>query len=106
MGAKYMYANGFLYLLYMDNIENANIPIDSIPKPYKDGNEAFLSAYVVDDETGSVEKHVILTMKNIKGIKAYQFNAGRIFNLKENVFMIEIYIKDKKDTMVKLELVK
>lgn len=105
MGTKYMQGNNNHYLLYLDDEENANISINDAPVPYKDGSEGFLSAYVVDDETGKVEKHQILTMKNINGIKAYQFKTSRIFNLKDNVSMLEIYTKGKKDTMVKLELV-
>ena len=105
MGAKYMQGNGRHYLLYLDNEENANISINQAPKAYKDGAEGFLSAYVIDDESGKVNKHLILSTKNIKGIRAYQFKTSRIFYLQENTSMFEIYIKGKKDTMVKLELV-
>lgn len=104
IGAKYMQGNGKHYLLYLDNKKNANISIDDPTVPYKDGKEGFLTAYVVDDETGKVEKHLILSMRDINGIEAYQFKPSRIFFLKENQFMIEIYTKGKRDTMVKLEL--
>lgn len=105
LGAKYIKGHGKHYLLYLDNEDNANIKISDATKPYKDGQDAILTAYVVDDKTAEVEKHSLVSLDNIYGVKAYQFKTGRIFNLDENTAMLEIYIKDKKDTMIKFEMV-
>ncbi len=75
-----------------------------MPAAHKDGRGGYLTAIKVDDETGDIERHTILELEDINGIEAYQFNATRIFEAEDKVFMLEIYIKGKKDMMVKMEL--
>jgi hypothetical protein len=63
-----------------------------------------LTTYKVNDATGDIEKHNILNVLNIKGIEAFQFATSRIFDVDDTTFMLETYIKGKKDAMVKMEL--
>ncbi len=106
MSFKYIPGDGCHYLLYVGNPKNADLPVDEVPAAHKDGLGGFLTAYKVDDETGKVEKHTILDMVKVDGAKmrAHQFNVKRIFEAEDKVFMLEIYIKGKKDAMIKMEL--
>jgi hypothetical protein len=106
MSFKYVPGDGCHYLLYVGNPKNADLPVDQVPAAHKDGMGGFLTAYKVDDETGKVEKHTILDMVKVDGSKmrAHQFNVKRIFEAEDKVFLLEIYIKGKKDAMIKMEL--
>jgi hypothetical protein len=104
MGVKYIRGNDSHYVLFLDNVKNANLPIGKAPEPHKDGKGGFLTAYKVDDKTGEVEKHNILDVRDLQGIKLYQFNTTRIFDVSDNLYLLETYIKGKKDMMIKIEL--
>jgi hypothetical protein len=106
MSVKYIRGNGSNYILYLDNVKNADIQLSETPERHQDGRGGYLTAYKIDDATGAVEKHSICNIDNIDGIEAFQFKTSRIFNAMDKVFMLEIYIKGKEDTMVKMELTK
>lgn len=108
MSFKYVPGDGAHYLLYVDNPKNAELAMDKVPAEHKDGLGGFLTAYKIDDETGAIEKHTILDLVKVDGnkMRAYQFNVKRIFEAAEKTFLLEIYIKGKKDALVKMELTK
>ncbi|MFT5919387.1 MAG: hypothetical protein ACI9FU_001195, partial [Granulosicoccus sp.] len=84
--------------------KNAKLTVGRAPVPHKDGKGGYLTTYKVNDATGDIEKHNILNVLNIKGIEAFQFATSRIFDVDDTTFMLETYIKGKKDAMVKMEL--
>lgn len=94
------------YFIFLDNPKNANIQMDEVPERHKDGMGGFLTAYKIDNASGKVDKHTICDIKDINGTEAHQFRVSRIFDAADKVFMLEIYIKGKEDTMVKMELTK
>ncbi|PCH97158.1 MAG: hypothetical protein COB85_02960 [Bacteroidetes bacterium] len=104
MGVAYVRGKDAHYLLYLDNVKNANLPLSKVPAQHQDGRGGFLTAYKIDDATGEVEKHTIFDITNVKDMKAYQFKTTRIFEVKDNVLMVEVYIKGKQDSMIKMEL--
>lgn len=106
LGMTYIQGKGAHYILFVDNRKNANIKMDQPSEPHKGGLGGYLTAYKVDDATGKVEKHLLFDLTNVGGTKLYQFSLSRIFEAMDKVFMLEAYIKDKQDTMVKMELVK
>ncbi len=106
LSIKYMKGKGASYILYLDNVKNADISLDEVPKEHVDQRGGYLTAYKVDDNTGAVEKHSIFDINDIKGTEAFQFRTSRIFDAFDKVFMLEIYIKGKEDTMVMMELMK
>lgn len=106
LGIAYIQGKGAHYVLFVDNRKNANIKLDQPAEPHKGGFGGYLTAYKIDDATGKIEKHLVLDLTNIGGIKAYQFSLSRIFAAADKVFMLEVYIKDKQDTMIKMELLK
>lgn len=106
LGISYVQGKGAHYILFVDNRKNATLKMDQPAEPHKGGFGGYLTAYKIDDATGKIEKHSILDLTDIKGIKAYQFNVSRIFEAMDKTFMLEVYKKDKEDIMVKMELVK
>ena len=93
------------YVVYVDNPKNINLDASGgVPVAHSDGMGGYLTAYKVDHETGDLEKHTICDLNNINGTKAYQFHTARIVKSSDNVFLMEVYIKKKQDTMVKMML--
>lgn len=95
---------GANYILYLDNPKNIELKMEDVPARHQDGKGGFITAYKIDDATGSIEKHTIFDIRDIQGTEAFQFKVSRIFQAMDKVFMLEIYIKGKEDTMVKMEL--
>ncbi len=106
MGARYIKGVGANYILFLDNVKNASLSMEEVPAKHQDGKGGFLTAYKIDDVTGAIEKHSIFDITDIKGTEAYQFRTPRIFDAMDKVFMLEVYIKGKEDTMIKMELTK
>jgi len=106
MSIKYIEGDGYHYVLYVDNPKNLNISIEDAPATHKDGMGGFLTACKIDDETGKYEKHTVLDMRNIEEKVAHQFSVTRIYeaNVEDQIFMMEAYLKNKKDAMIKIEL--
>lgn len=104
MSFSHFYRNGFHYLLFLDQLENAELPFDQAPRTYGDGKFGHLTAFVVDDNSGEASREIILDMRNAKGIKLYQFWPSKIFMVAENEFMFEAYKKKKEDVMVKIKI--
>ena len=107
MGIAYLEGKNADYVAYIDNPKNIALDANGgVPKAHKDGLGGFLTTYKIDHKTGNLEKHTLCDLKNINGYTAYQVKPWRIFKAGNNIFLMEIYIKKKKDTMVKFELVK
>jgi hypothetical protein len=104
MSVRYIKGKGASYVLYLDNIKNASLHIADVPAKHNDGQGGYLTAYKIDDVTGAIERHSIFNIEDIKGIEAFQFRTHRIFDAKDKVFLVEFYMKGKKDTMAKMEL--
>jgi hypothetical protein len=105
-GIKYIQGDGYGYVLFLDNKKNVDITKDAVPVKYEDGRPGYLNAYKIEDATGSYSKHLILDIDNVNGIEAYQFATSRIFDVTSTIFLIEIYMKGKEDTMIKIQLKK
>ncbi|MDP1745961.1 MAG: hypothetical protein Q8L90_10305 [Bacteroidota bacterium] len=106
LGITYIEGNGAHYLLFLDNRANATRKMDLPAEPHKGLFGGYLTAYKIDGATGKIDKHLILDLKDIEGLQAYQFNVTRIFEAMDKIFMLEVYIKDKQDMMVKMALTK
>ncbi len=104
LGMSYIQGEGAHYLIFADNRKNAKLTMDKPAEPHKGGFGGYLTAYKIDDDTGEIEKHLILDLTDIKGVKAYQFYVTRIFEAMDKTFLLEVYIKGKKDMVVKMEL--
>lgn len=107
LGFEYIKSGGMHFFLFLDNIKNANISVNDVPAQfiYSTGARGLLTAYVVNDKTGESERHnILLIQKGFENRNMFEFKTSSIFNIDENALMFEVYIKKKKDMMVKLEL--
>ena len=101
---KFIHNTNFDYVLYLDNKKNFDKDTDHEAKTYIDGKDAFLNAYKIDAKTGEVSKNILFDLDDIQGKSAYQFKVSRLFDAGKSNFMLEVYMKSKKDMMVKMEL--
>jgi hypothetical protein len=106
LGISFIQGKSSHYILFIDNRKNANLMLDQPAEPHKGGFGGYLTAYQIDDASGKVIKHTILDLTNINGVKAFQFDTDRIFEVQDKSFLLEIYIKDKLDMMIKMDLIK
>ena len=105
MSISYMEGKTSDYIAFVDNPKNINLDANGgIPEAHKDGAGGFLTTYKIDGANGSLEKHTLCDLNKIGEYKAYQFKAYRVTKADENTFLMEVYIKGKKDTMVKFEM--
>lgn len=104
MSFRHHYDDGYHYLLFIDNVENLELPFDEAPASYSDGRDGHLTAYIVDDSNGEVQKELILDMRDAKGVRLYQFQPSKIMKISETEFIFEAYKKKKEDVMVKISL--
>jgi len=106
LSVKYMKGQDASYILYLDNPKNIDLQLSEVPAKHEDNKGGWLTAYKIDDATGNIEKHTVCDIRDIKGTEAFQFKTSRIFNAGDKTFLLEIYIKGKQDTMVKMQLTK
>jgi hypothetical protein len=106
MGIAYLEGNNSHYILFLDNVKNADIDINEVPAKHVDGMGGYLTAYKIDDATGNYSKHTLYNSLEVNGVKTYQFQTTRILEAMDNVLLVEVYIKEKRDMMIKMELVK
>ncbi|MEO8086458.1 MAG: hypothetical protein ABI763_06545 [Bacteroidota bacterium] len=106
LSVKYIKGADASYILYLDNPKNIDLQLSEVPAKHEEGRGGYLTAYKIDDATGNIEKHTITDVHDIKGTEAFQFKTSRIFQASDKNFLLEIYIKGKEDTMVKLQLSK
>ncbi len=105
MGISYLEGNGAHYILFLDNVKNANIDSDDVPDTHVDGKGGYLTAYKVDDATGNFSKHTLYNSLEVNKVRTYQFQTSRILEALDDVLLVEVYAKGKKDMMIKMELV-
>ena len=106
LSVAYLEGDHAHYVLFLDNVKNADIDINEVPARHMDGKGGYLTAYKIDDGTGKVEKHTLYNSLEVNGVTTYQFQTSRIFKAMDDVLMVEVYIKNKKDMMIKMELAK
>ncbi len=105
MGIAYMPGKTADYVAFIDNPKNIALsPTGGIPTAHKDGLGGWLTTYKINNASGALEKHTLFDLKNIKGKNGFQFKPWRIIKAQEGVFLVEVYIKGKKDMMVKMKL--
>ena len=106
MSFSYMETKNADYVAFVDNLKNIDLDSEGgVPAQHKNGAGGFLTTYKIDHETGALEKHTLLDLKDVPGgHNAYQFKTSRIINCGNNDFLLEIYIKGKEDTMVKFHV--
>ncbi|MBU2938222.1 hypothetical protein KO494_01595 [Lacinutrix sp. C3R15] len=105
MSYSYFYTNGNHYMVYLDNVKNIDLKLDEVPAKHSDGHGGYLTAYKINDATGTVTKDNILDTRNVTDkLEVYQFSNNRVVKTAENQFVIEFYKKKKEDVLIKVEI--
>ncbi len=105
MGISYIKGKNSHYILFLDNVKNADIGIDEVPARHVDGKGGYLTAYKINDADGNYTKHTLYNSLEVNNVKTYQFKTSRIVKANDNTLVVEVYIKGKKDMIIKMELV-
>jgi len=92
------------YFLFLDNINNKNLNTFDVPKAHRSGVGGWLTAYIVDSQTGVVSKSYYLDTRKVKGVPIYKFSTDRIVKTSENTFVFEVYRKNKQDVLIEVKI--
>lgn len=103
---KYIAGDDYHYVLYVDNPKNKTVESDKLPALYKSEQDGFLTLCKVDNATGAYERFSVLNMKDVEGKVVDMFRVSRIYevDVEEQFFMMECYIKGKRDATIKIKL--
>lgn len=90
------------YFFIMDNLRNKELDVNSVPENIKSGNEGYLTACAVHDETGKVSKHYLFDLDDVNGMPVFQFGIKRIVKTDDDQYLVEVYKRNKEDVLIKL----
>ncbi len=105
-GLSYRYVRGNLnhYFFYLDNEKNRDLPLTEVPAAHISGLGGFLTAYIINDNTGDVVKKSLLDTRDIQGMEVHQFDPDRIMFTAPYTLVFEAYKKKNEDILVKVVL--
>jgi len=102
---KRLTINGIHYLFFIDNDRNLKLSLNERPARHIEGLGGLLTAYCINDQTGEVQKRLILNPAKLKnGMEVYQFGIDRILKISNAAFFIEFYKKGKEDVFLKVDV--
>lgn len=104
LGVKHITINNNHYFFFLDDKRNVDLDLNKAPKTYKNRFEGLLTAYKLDHQTGKLQKYSLFNIGDARGRKLYQFSTDRIVHIFEKEFIIEFFIKGKKDVLVKVKI--
>lgn len=104
MSFEHMTLKGNHYFLFLDNINNKNLNTSDVPKAHRSGAGGWLTAYIIDSQTGVVSKSYYLDTRKVKGVPIYKFSTDRIVKTSENSFVFEVYRKNKQDVLIEVRM--
>jgi len=105
MSFTHFFTNNSHYLLYLDNVKNAKLPMDKVPALHSDKMGGYLTACKINNVTGDVSKGSIFNSRRLKGgMAAHQFDTYRIVQTNDDEFVVEVYKKKKQDILIKVKI--
>lgn len=102
MSYTHLFAGDSHFLVYLDNVKNLNLPDDEFPHKHSDRRGGYLTAYIIDDATGSIKKEAIFNTRDVKGIHLEHFDTDKILSLSSSEMLIEGFEGRSKDFLVKV----
>ncbi|MCK6695106.1 MAG: hypothetical protein L6Q97_23785 [Thermoanaerobaculia bacterium] len=105
LGFKRLSYDGAHCLFFVDNDKNLNLGLNERPARHIEGLGGFLTAYIIDDQSGTVQKKMVLNPAKLKnGMEVFQLGLNRIVKISDSSCFIEFYKKSKEDVFLKLNL--
>ncbi len=100
-------SKGEYYLLYVDDFTNLKKEFQETPTKYYDGKKEFLylTAYIINDNTGEVEKQPVLTGRDVRNSRLEHLEISKMTKLHNN-FIMEAFDGKKNNLLIKLSEVK
>lgn len=92
----------YIYTVFRDNPENEHLEVTHSAQSI---NANYLVAYKTNLFDGTQEYIVLFNLSNIEGIPLKRFSFKSFIPISENEFAVEMYIKKKKDMMIKVEFI-
>jgi hypothetical protein len=102
LGYEYAESNGAHFFLFLDNEKNKDLAITDVPEDHVDTMGGFLTAYKLDDKTGTVKKLSLLNVRDVQGTELIKFNPKRMISPVPGTWIFESDMKGKKDVMMKV----
>ena len=106
LGYRLIKSSENYYLLFLDNVKNLELDPNKAPEIHQNGKGGFLTSYQINKESGEVKKLSILDTRDAQGYELHQFAPTRIVDLGNDEFVLECYIKQKQDILVKIKILK
>ena len=79
-----------------------NLPTDKRPHVHSSKAGGFLTAYIINDQTGEMVRKTVLNTRDVNGKEVYQFSPTRILHTNDEEFVVEVYKKKKEDILIKV----
>jgi len=94
--------------VFLDNVNNLELPDTEVPDNHRDGLGGFLTGYRINRSSGEVQKMSFLDLRDFQGMVLKSFARDRVYQLSENEFAVEFNTTEegpvKKSVMVKVLL--
>lgn len=108
LGFSYQKINNNHYLIFLDNVNNIDLPMNQKPDVHVSGKGGYLTYYKVLDKSGAVSKHAVFATKKITGngqtYPLYHFRPHEVIKTLDNTFMMEFYKKSEEDVMIQVKV--
>lgn len=106
---KYHQTKEFHYVFFLDNLKNLGLSEDKRPARHVNGQGGYFTGYRINNETGEMVQFSLFDMRDInkgQGPKTpgYQFSVDRMVKTKNAELLVELYVKKKKDRLIKIQL--
>lgn len=81
------------YFFFLDHIDNLKIAESKTPATHVDGQGGYLTAYKVEDATGTSSKLSIFNTRDVHGSELRDFYPGALLQVNSNDLVMETYRK-------------
>ncbi|WP_338732075.1 hypothetical protein [Mangrovimonas cancribranchiae] len=105
MSYTYLTTPNDLFVLFLDNVKNMDLPEDKYPYKHTDGKGGYLTSYKINFDSGNMSKSSVFDTRNLTDeFVAEKFNTDRVIKTSDTSFIVEFYKKRKEDVLVKIGL--
>ncbi|HMI06995.1 MAG TPA: hypothetical protein VK528_05590 [Flavobacterium sp.] len=101
---KFYRSGDNIFLVYMDNVKNIDLPLDKDAAEHRDGSGGYITAARISTNDGVLTRGSILNSREVEDFKLKQFSKDRVLGIDDNTFVFEAYKKGKEDVLVKVIL--
>ena len=102
MSYTHLFADDKHFLVFLDNVKNLTLADDEFPHRHSDKMGGYFTAYIIDDETGDIQKEAIFNTRDVKGEHLEHFDTDKVLSLSPSEILIEGFEGRDKDFLVKV----